>query len=258
MVRSRSYSDFSPEPRIHSMGLQKNHVAPPKIEDFVFLQSIPIPSKRMASNQEFLDLLMQRQAEPMNKPEDKPQWLEEGEELGQDHVFQSAVLEGVAAAATAPPLDDPTASTTVAAAVGKEFNTADWNWRQNPRGDEGSKARDSAKLAADRAAALFEADTLQLINTFIASQADRVQTYADYQATFDLLLKNARLVDYPMLVGEITARFAAISQQIIAIAHALGQRAEAGDTVAREVARCIQLVQAQEQEKLTVVAAGEC
>ena len=222
--------------------------------NYIFVSGQDLVSlAKMPSNKDFLDLLLQRQAMPMNKPEDKPQWLEEGEEHGQDHVFTSAVLESVAAS-IASPSDNPKAP----AAASEKFDTANWNWRLNPRGDEDSKARDAAKLASDRVAALSEADTLLLINTFIASQAERVKTYTDYQATFDLLLKNARLVDYPMLVAEITARFAAISQHIIAVAQALQRRAETGDAVARVVARCIQRVQAQEQEKLTVVAAGEC
>jgi len=211
----------------------------------------------MASNKDFLDLLVQRQAEPMNTLEDKPQWLKNGEECGQQHIFSSAVMESTVAADALPSLSNTASPAISAKAVASgDFNTADWNWRENPRGDEGRKARDAAQVAQGKVIALAEADTLLLVNTFIESQAARVQAYVDYNATFESLLKNARLADYPQLVAEITSRFATISLNILAVRHELIRRAEAGDNAAKDVTRCIALVQAQEQEKLAVVAAA--
>jgi len=196
----------------------------------------------------------------MNKLQDKPQWLEKGEECGQehDHVF-STVMESTTAPTTSsaiPSLSNTASPAAPAAAASGEFNTADWNWRENLRGDEGRRAQDAVQATYERDAALVDADSLSLISSFIESQAERVQTYADYNNTFESLLKNARLGDYPLLVAEITRRFAAISQHIIAVRHELAKRAEAGDGIAKGVTRCISLVQVQEQEKLTVVAAA--
>jgi hypothetical protein len=194
----------------------------------------------------FLQLLAERQAQGMNTLEDRPEWLQDGEDHGQDTVFQG-FLEGHEEES-----GERQDTGAVKNTAGDPTNTAGWNWRNNKRGDEASKALEKEKKEISLSA-LANENTLSLTNTFVAAQEDRVQTYNDYEQTFNMLIKHSRLADYPMLCGEITARFAAISNLIIAVVKAL--RGKSDDTALR-IAAIISAIQEQEKEKLAVVAAS--
>ena len=245
---------------------------------------------------EFLQLLMERQQQPMNTESDRPDWLDEhassiasdteggegGAGTGQTHVFSSMmtseeVSEKMLQAATA------AAAGEVQNTDGDPTNTAAWNWRENKRPEEtqtigdtktgtnaiastgagaGAGADTNAKLDTD--IVMAQASLIDLINTFLSLQEQRIQTYKDFNKTFDLLLKNARLEDYPMLCGEVTARFAAVSSQILAVKRALlGKYSDgANEEVSADSKKynmdmtvIISKVQDQEKEKLAVVAA---
>jgi hypothetical protein len=197
----------------------------------------------MENSAPFLELLAERQAQGMNTLDDRPKWLRDGEDHGQDTVFQGLLGEH----------DDESVKKhdgAVKNTAGDPTNTAAWNWRNNKRGDEVSKEREKKETSPST---LADATTLSLTNTFVAAQEDRVQTYNDYEQTFNMLIKHSRLADYPMLCGEITARFAAISNLIIAVVKALRGKS---DDVAIKIAALISAIQEQEKEKLAVVAAS--
>jgi hypothetical protein len=210
----------------------------------------------MAGKADFLKLLFARQAEGMNKIEDKPDWLNEGADRGQENVFTTTILEATTFKADENSLQSHKSIENTGAVkntAGDFANTANWNWRENKRNEDSRS--DPKAIIIERNLLLEKADTLSLINTFIASQADRVQAYADYSRTFELLLANARLADYPMLVAEITSRFTIISEHILAVKQELTKRTTFGDLAAKSVAKSVVAIQEQEQEKLSVVAA---
>jgi hypothetical protein len=217
---------------------------------------------------EYLKLLSERQAQPMNTLEDRPDFLNEAtqEDIeGQAHVFKNILADGNMSSIESSSVE----SGVVKNMNGDPTNTAGWNWRDNKRPGETREKEDSLKSATANAATLLEADTLTLINMFLSKQEERVQTYKDFNTTFESLLKNCRIEDYPRLCSEITTRFSEISNQIIALKKMLGirggstsgkdtevSRADSDiDIAGKTVSECIGKIQSQEQEKLLVVAA---
>jgi hypothetical protein len=92
-------------------------------------------------------------------------------------------------------------------------------------------------------------NTINLMNLFTALQGERVQAHVDYNQALDLLCKEDRLGEYPILCAEATSRFAVISKKIIAIKDIMIARG------ASEAATAIANIQSLEKGKLTLVAA---
>ena len=92
-------------------------------------------------------------------------------------------------------------------------------------------------------------NTISLMNLFTALQGERVQAHVDYNQALDMLCKNDRLGEYPILCAEATSRFAVISKKIIAIKDIMIARGihEAGAAIAN--------IQSLEKGKLTLIAA---
>jgi len=232
-----------------------------------------------ADDAEFLKLLVERQLQPMNTESDRPNWTKKSEQQqhqgrskfeghaaqtqaqGQGHVFSDMrtsdeLSEEMVEAATETTTNSDASSGAVRNTASDPTNTAAWNWRHNKRPSSSPEKAEAASAGAGAGANKLDVDAvlagsspLDLVNSFVSLQEQRVQAYKDFNGTFDLLVRNARLEDYPMLCGETTARFAAVSNQILAVKRAL---VAIGDTY---MPRIITKVQDQEQEKLAVVAA---
>lgn len=207
-----------------------------------------------SDNAKFLQILLERQGH-INTLADKPDWLKEDDDEGQSTVFEG-LMGGVAKL----PLDGSAAiedTDAVRNTAGDPNNTAGWNWRDNKRPSDKAHEKSPDSLSPSATASslpdLSNATTLNLTNAFIAAQEERVQTYTEYERTFDMLLKNTRLNEYPMLVGEVTARFAAISSSVLAVLTALRGKSEDN---AKSVGSIIAAIQDQEKDKLAVVAAS--
>ena len=172
-----------------------------------------------------LEILSERQKQPMNKAEDMPDI--EGLELeGQAHVFEQAFLEG------------------------EEKSKSDAVYNGASGGLESDDAAKSAGIREEIDGEIEDMSCTDLLNLVTTLQAERVQTYRDFDDTLKKLIDSKRATEYPGLCSEMTTRFSVVSKYII----------KAKDTLrtkfAREdLAKLVESLQEKEKEKLTSVAA---
>ena len=102
---------------------------------------------------------------------------------------------------------------------------------------------------AESLALLRAMETLELLNILTALQGERVETYAGYNKAIDVLVRDGRVEEYPMLCGETTSIFTVLSRRIIEIKEVLVERKQ------QVLADLVQALQEKEREKLVLVAA---
>ena len=103
---------------------------------------------------EYLKLLSERQAQPMNTLEDRPDFLNEAtqEDIeGQAHVFKNILADRNMSSIESSSVE----SGVVKNMNGDPTNTAGWNWRDNKRPGETREKEDSLKSATANAATLL-------------------------------------------------------------------------------------------------------
>jgi hypothetical protein len=180
-----------------------------------------------------LEILGERQKKPMNKPEDMPDI--EGLEIdGQAHIFDATFREGEyhLKEDTDPKIINGSSAKIINGSSGTDFSTKSAGTREDI--DEKIEGMSCTEL-------------LNLVTTL---QAERVQTYAEYESTLIKLVESKMTKEYPSLCSEMTTRFSVLSKYIIKAKDTLRNK------FAREdLAKLVESLQVKEQEKLTTVAA---
>mmetsp|Transcript_16400 Transcript_16400/g.24176 ORF Transcript_16400/g.24176 Transcript_16400/m.24176 type:complete len:242 (+) Transcript_16400:107-832(+) len=91
---------------------------------------------------------------------------------------------------------------------------------------------------------------VELLNKVMESQEDRVAAYREYDAGLEDVLQSGNMTKYPAICAKATASFSFLSSTIMTIQSILQNRHKRSD-----LAKMIELLQRQEQEKLNLTAA---
>jgi hypothetical protein len=169
-----------------------------------------------------LEILGERQKQPMNTAEDMPK-VEGLEVSGQAHVFSSSIFT-----------DEKVDVTSV--------------------GDSAANITDAAVALKTKVGDVSIMSCLELLNLFTALQGERVQTFKEYDRIFNTLVESGNVAQYPALCSEMTSRFSVISNYIIKIKEALEMEGEDKHN-RKDLANTIAKLQEKEKEKLITVAA---